>query len=134
MAERDQAGRQAMGVQDLDAFREACSVFGDEGALAHLRRFRQDLAEHLRWIGQGQPDQVALAKMAHKTAGRSGVLGFPALADACAGLEEAVRARRGVAAALDHWKQQARLAAEAPRGNADAIASGEKTADVLARR
>ncbi|SEP18672.1 Hpt domain-containing protein [Salinihabitans flavidus] len=102
------------GVQDPDAFREACAVFGDEGALARLRTFRGDLAAHLSWIGQGQPDHADLRDVAHRTAGRAGFLGFSALAEASAQLDEATRRNRGIAAALDRWAEQARIVAEIP--------------------
>ncbi|WP_104017269.1 Hpt domain-containing protein [Roseovarius nitratireducens] len=117
MAERDLVEQAAEGIEDPDAFQEACAVFGDAGALARLHMFRADLETHLRWIGRDQADFETLRKIAHQTAGRAGVLGFPTLAEASARLDEAIRANTRVTLALERWTKQARFAAE---GGADA--------------
>ncbi|WP_372615373.1 Hpt domain-containing protein [Aquicoccus sp.] len=116
MAERDLVEQAAEGVEDPAAFREACAVFGDAGALAHLQTFRADLRTSLSRIGRGAMDTPSLREMAHRTAGRAGLLGFPALADASAHLEEAIRTNAGVRIALDRWTRQAQVAAQ---GGAD---------------
>ncbi|MGI3212460.1 Hpt domain-containing protein [Roseovarius tibetensis] len=101
-------------VQDADRYKEACAVFGDEGAQARVRMLRSDLSKQLTRIAQGRFDHAALREMAHRTAGRAGTLGFADLADASARLDDAARHNDGVAAALEHWTQQARRAAEPP--------------------
>lgn len=111
MTNGDTTEQRDEGVQDMDTFKEACAVFGDEDALARLGMFRDELEAHLAWVAKPPPDQDALRDVAHRTAGRAGVLGFPALADASARLDDAARAGTAVAAALDHWIEQAQLAA-----------------------
>lgn len=103
-------------VQDQDAFQEACAVFGESDALARLLDFRRDLVTHLSRIAQGPLDNETLRDIAHRTAGRAGVLGFPALTEACASLEDAARRDTGVASAVALWKEQAFLAARIPAG------------------
>jgi HPt (histidine-containing phosphotransfer) domain-containing protein len=111
------ARRDVSALQDRAVYREACAVFGEDGARAWLELFRRDLAEHLAEIAHGRPTRAAIQDIAHRTAGRAGFLGFSALAEASATLETALRRECGVAAALDRWMEQARLAAEvAPRG------------------
>lgn len=122
MAKQDQDGPSAPDVQDPAAFADARAAFGYEGALERLRMFRRDLDRHLSSIGEATPDHETLREMAHRTAGRAGFLGFPALADASLALDEATRLNRGVAAALDLWTEQARLAAEGPPAEADTCA------------
>jgi len=108
------------GIQDKDVYAEACAVLGDEGALAWLRVFRKDLADHLDRLGQGKLDTTAIRDMAHRTAGRAGLFGFRALSEASASLEDALRRDDGIAVALDHWTRQARLAVEASSDCRDA--------------
>lgn len=98
------------GIQDQQVYEEARAVFGDEGALAWLLVFRTDLAEHLAQIEQGSCDTRSLQDIAHRSAGRAGLLGFRALADASASLDEALRRNDLIAAERDHWISQARLA------------------------
>jgi HPt (histidine-containing phosphotransfer) domain-containing protein len=111
MMDRDPARQRAEGVQDMDTFKEACAVFGEENALARLGMFRDELEAHLSWVATGPADHQSLRDMAHRTAGRAGVLGFAALADASAQLDEAARDDTGLAATLDHWMEQAKRAA-----------------------
>ncbi|WP_438362997.1 Hpt domain-containing protein [Nioella halotolerans] len=111
MAERDLIEEATEGVEDPDTFREACAVFGDAGALSRLRACRADLVTQLRLIGRNRTDVEALRKIAHQTAGRAGFLGFPALAEASAQLEEAIRTNASLTGPLQRWTQQARLAA-----------------------
>ncbi|MGM0661431.1 MAG: Hpt domain-containing protein [Pseudomonadota bacterium] len=87
-------------------------MFGEEGALAWLLVFRKDLAEHLARIEHGFCETKALQDIAHRTAGRAGLLGFRALADASACLDAALRHNGVVAAARDRWISQARLAVD----------------------
>jgi HPt (histidine-containing phosphotransfer) domain-containing protein len=117
MTDRDLIAQAAKGIEDPEAFKEACAVFGDAGGLARLRMFRVALGTHLREIGRDHTDVDALREIAHQTAGRAGLLGFPTLAEASASLEEAIRANTRVPRALDRWTRQARLAVE---GDADA--------------
>lgn len=112
MVERDLIEQSEKSAQDLDVFAEACAVFGEQAALTHLQAFCRYLEKTLSWIESARPDHEALREMAHRTAGRAGVLGFPSLGDASASLDEAARHHTGVAAALDRWTKQARLAAE----------------------
>lgn len=116
---RDSIEQSEKSVRDLDAFAEACAVFGEQAALAHLRAFCRNLEKTLSWIESARPDHEALREMAHLTAGRAGVLGLPLLADASASLDEAAGRHTGVAAALDRWTTQARLAAEAAPSGTD---------------
>ncbi len=97
-------------VQDHEAWEEACAVFGHEDAVARLRAFREDLAQHLDWTKQGTPDSAALREMAHRTAGRAGFLGFAALAQASAALDEAVHRQVGIDASLIRWRLEAKRA------------------------
>lgn len=108
--ERDQATQHADAVQDMTVYAEARAVFGEAGAQARLRTFREELESHLLDIRQGLTDPVALRDMAHKTAGRAGLFGFAALVEASASLDEAARHDSGVAIALDHWIAQVRFA------------------------
>ncbi|WP_296762302.1 Hpt domain-containing protein [Sediminimonas sp.] len=126
MVDRERAEQAARGTQDPEAFREACAVFGDAGALARLDVFRADLETHLSWIEQGRPDHEQLREMAHRTAGWAGLFGFPALAEASAHLDEAVRGNPGIEAALARWTEQARLASK--------IATDETTSGVSATK
>lgn len=104
------AARDVTGIQDRAVYREACAVFGEEGARAWLQVFREDLAGHLAEIAHGRPTRAVVRDIAHRTAGRAGLFGFRALGDASARLEESLRLDDGVAAARDHWTRQARLA------------------------
>jgi HPt (histidine-containing phosphotransfer) domain-containing protein len=115
MLERDQSRQPDEAVQDADAWREACAVFGDEAARSRLCAFRKELAGHLARIGQGRLDDAALREIAHRTAGRAGFLGFKALTEASVALDEAARRRQGVAAALERWAHQAGRVAQAPQ-------------------
>ncbi|MEI4233543.1 Hpt domain-containing protein [Roseovarius sp. D22-M7] len=108
------------GIQDPAVYREACKVFGEDGARAWLQLFRRDLAEHLAEIAQGRPTRATIQDIAHRTAGRAGFLGFRALAEASATLDGALRRGAGVAPALDRWIVQARRASEIPPGAPDA--------------
>lgn len=117
MTERDPVEEAAEGVEDPDMFREACAVFGDAGALARLRMYRAELVTHLRLIWRDRTDVDALRRIAHQTAGRAGLLGFPTLAEASARLEEAIRTNAPVDVPLERWTRQARLAVS---GRADA--------------
>lgn len=121
MSERDLIEQVARSIEDPEAFKEACAVFGDAGALARLDMFRLDLGTHLRGVVCDQKDFEALREVAHQTAGRAGVLGFPTLAEASAHLEEAIRANSHVTLALDHWTKQARFAVA---GGADTTGGG----------
>lgn len=114
MLERDLSRPEVENVQDRDAWNEACAVFGTEGARNRLCMFRSDLAGQLARIGTERPDHAALRELAHQTAGRAGLFGFPALAEASADLEEAVRQGHGIAAALERWTRQAGRVAESP--------------------
>lgn len=116
MVEHDPVARTAMGVQDAEAFREACAIFGTEEALARLRVFCEGLEEHLSGIEQGHIVREDLREFAHQTAGRAGVLGFPALVDASARLEEAIRGDTDVETPLACWTEQARFALESVSG------------------
>lgn len=111
MAERDLLERAIRDVEDPNAFKEACAVFGNAGALARLEMFRADLAAQLREIERDRTDTEALREMAHQTAGRAGLLGFPALAEASARLDEALRTNTRVPLSLGLWTRQARRAA-----------------------
>ncbi len=111
MTNGDTTEQHGEGVQDMDTFKEACAVFGHEDALARLRMFRDELEAHLAWVAKAPPDHDALRDVAHRTAGRAGVLGFPALAEASALLDDAVREGTAVEAVLHHWMEQAQLAA-----------------------
>jgi len=113
MLERDQSRQPDEAVQDADAWREACAVFGDEAARSRLCTFRKDLEGHLAWIGKGRPDDTALREIAHQTAGRAGLFGFPALVEASVALDEATRRSHGVAAALDRWTHEVGRVAKA---------------------
>lgn len=99
------------GVQDKEAFKEACDLFGHEGALMRLRKFGAELDECVRRIEQSLPDRDALREMAHQTVFRAGILGFSNLADASMDLEDAIRQKSGEATAIEQWTRQARLAA-----------------------
>lgn len=110
MAEHNLVAQIIKGIEDPDAFKEVCAVFGDAGALARLETFRADLGTHLRGIECEQRDLEALREFVHQTAGRAGFLGFPALAEASARLEEAICANARVTLALEDWSKQARLA------------------------
>ncbi|MEI4260281.1 Hpt domain-containing protein [Roseovarius sp. D0-M9] len=125
--ERNSAHRDANRIRDLDAFADASDVFGPEAAMAHLRLFGTELEQHLSWIERGTPDLQALQDMAHRTAGRAGVLGFPSLANASANLDEASGLNAGVTAALDHWTWQARRAAEIAARETDQAALDANT-------
>ncbi len=102
-------------VLDPVAYGEACAVFGEADALARLREFCAELARHLTWIERDRPDHAALRDMAHRTAGRAGMLGFPALMEVSVTLDQAARRNDGVAVALDRWTEQARRAIAVPR-------------------
>lgn len=110
------------GVQDPQVYEEACAVLGQEGARAWLDVFRKDLADHLTRVEEDRCDPGSLQDIAHRTAGRAGLLGFRALADASASLDDAMRRNKGIAAALDHWVPQARLALDIPPDDVDAPA------------
>jgi len=97
-------------------------VFGEEGTLAWLRVFRKGLADHLARVEQDRYDPRSLQDIAHRTAGRAGFLGFRALADAFASIDEALRRDHGIAEALDHWIPQARLALDVPPEDGDEAA------------
>lgn len=119
MADRDQEEPPGDGVQDAEVFREACSVFGEAGARARLRMFQGELAQQLSGIEQGGVDAAELGKMAHRTVGRAGFLGFRGLVEASVGLDEAVRCNGNVAPALARWTQEARRAVAVPSGPDD---------------
>ena len=127
MYEQDPAYRGANRVRDLDAFADASDVFGSDAALVHLRGFGAELEQYLSGIGRGTPDLEALRDMAHRTAGRAGVLGFPSLANASANLDEATGLNAGVTTALDHWTRAARQAAEIAARETDQAALDAKT-------
>lgn len=110
MAEHDRIDAAGLGVEDLDAFAEARAVFGDEDALSRLAQFRADLAAHLDLIGRDAADAKSLREVAHKTAGRAGLLGFPGLAEASGLLDEAISAGTGVPDALHQWTERAQRA------------------------
>lgn len=114
-----QPGQPSAGVEDADAFGEACAVFGDAAALAHLQAFRAELAEQISRLDAAPPDPAALREVAHRTVGRAGTLGFPTLAEASARLDEALLQDAGVATALERWTQAARRAAAPPAGRTD---------------
>jgi len=116
---RDPGARDVSGIQDRAVFQEACTVFGEDGARAWMQVFRKDLTWHLAEIGHGPPTHAMIRDIAHRTAGRAGLFGFRALSDASAHLEDALRRDDGVAAALDHWTQQARLAVAASSDTTD---------------
>lgn len=103
-------------MQDPEAFRDACDVFGEETALYHLRQFCEDLAIHLTGMERHRLDDADICEIAHRTAGRAGFLGFPALVEASVSLEEAIRRNSGVGPALDHWAEQAHLAIQFSAG------------------
>ena len=111
MVEHDPGKEGINCVRDPVAFADACAVFGEEDAMERLAVFLDDLERHLCWIGQGAPDNETLRDMAHRIAGRAGVFGFPALMEAFVTLDEATAQKSGVAAALENWIEQARLAA-----------------------
>lgn len=111
MARREQVDPASMGIENEDAFSEACAVFGNADALARLRLFRAELSTHLDRV-EAETDLGSLREVAHQTAGRAGLLGFPSLAQASARLDEAIRAQAGVSDALDQWTMQARLAVQ----------------------
>lgn len=111
MVEHDPGKEEINCIRDPVAFADACAVFGEEGAVERLAVFLDDLERHLCWIGQGAPDNDTLRDMAHRTAGRAGVFGFPALVEASVALDEATNRKNSVAAALELWIKQARLAA-----------------------
>jgi HPt (histidine-containing phosphotransfer) domain-containing protein len=110
-------------VQDKEAFKEACDLFGHEGALMHLRQFADELDECVQRIEQSLPDHDALREMAHQTVFRAGILGFSDLADASMDLEDAIRQKSGEATAIEQWTRQARLAAAVSQDGIDRPAS-----------
>lgn len=110
MADRERAEEVARSVPDPDAFREACDVFGEADALARLQLFCTDLETQLARFEQGLPDREQLREIAHRTAGRAGLFGFPALVEASVCLDDAIRGDTGMMAALARWIEQARRA------------------------
>lgn len=110
--DRKEVEAAARGVQDAEAFREACAVFGEADALARLHVFRTELATQLDRIEKGPSEPEQLREVAHRTAGRAGLFGFAALADASAQLEEALWHGTDPSAALLRWTEEARRAAK----------------------
>lgn len=103
-------------MQDPDAFRDACDVFGEETALRHLRLFCEDLEGRLTRMKHDRPDDADLRNIAHRTAGRAGFLGFSSLVEASVALEEATIRNAGVDPALGRWAEQAHLAIQYAAG------------------
>lgn len=112
MSERALNRKATKGIEDLDAFAEACAVFGEANALARLQAFRADISAQLDRVRDDVMDKESLREMAHQTAGRAGLLGFPTLAEASARLDEAIRANTALRPTLDLWTTHARLATQ----------------------
>jgi len=119
MAGRGPTNEVSKGVQDREAFKEACDLFGHEGALMRLRTFCAELGECVQRIEQSRPDHDTLREMAHKTVFRAGMLGFSDLAEASMDLEDAIRRKSGEANAIEQWTRHARLAAAVSQDGID---------------
>ncbi len=112
MVDRGHRSQDAIPLHETEIFGEARSVFGEEGVRVHLFSLQTELKQLLAAPEPDFQEAQTLRDIAHRIAGRSGLLGLSALSHESSRLEQAIRLDREIAQIWDRWKTEAWRAVE----------------------